>query len=53
MNRWFDLPIGDGLTRLRLFEGDVYRVRDAHGEIRQALINLSEGKTMFGERRPK
>ena len=43
MNRWFDLPIEDGLPRPRLFEGDVYRVRDERGEIRLAKYERAPG----------
>jgi hypothetical protein len=43
MTRWISLPIEDGETRPRLFEGDVYRVRDEHGEIRLATYERSAG----------
>jgi hypothetical protein len=43
MNRWISLPIEDGDPRPRLFEGDVYRVRDEHGEVRLATYERSPG----------
>jgi hypothetical protein len=41
--RWISLPIEDGDPRPRLFEGDVYRVRDEHGEVRLATYERSPG----------
>jgi hypothetical protein len=41
--RWISLPIEDGDSRPRLFEGDVYRVRDERGEIRLATYERSNG----------
>lgn len=43
MNRWISLPIEDGDARPRLWEGDVCRVRDEHGEIRRATYERSPG----------
>lgn len=43
MNRWFDLPIEDGLPRPRLLVGAVYRVRNDRGEVRIATYQCPPG----------
>jgi len=43
VTRWISLPIEDGDPRPRLFEGDVYRVRDERGEILCATYERSPG----------
>lgn len=41
--RWISLPIEDGEARPLLYEGDAYRVRDEHGDIRCASYERSPG----------